>query len=489
MFLLLNLIKPLYGNGRSESKTLYESAILKTPIKVVERFDSFPSWTIEHHPERITNLKLWDNCLYFKSIHKIKNCINLKSVELYKFSNSRSLNRMLRVVSKNRYLENLYINYTFYDSWSDISKKIKIGRAIGKFANLKKLDIWGESNVVSISNGIGNLQTLQDLEIHSDTLKHLPSSIGKLRSLNQLEISCKNLQDLSMDFSSLQNLETLYIVSNSLRIYPKSISELSHLKYLRIGQSYESSLWETRINDGRVFPLLECDFSFEKMKELRRLNICGEVTELPAGFKNLKKINTLTIEQLDTLAEGIFNSDSLTFIALGIHYTKHLPAKIGELPRLQGAVFSDCVSLIGIDSMSQMPYPKYNKFPYFRFCNATKLQNLGGYGLGCASLEIYDNPYSNFTKILNEMQKKTASEHFCIDYESIEYGLPSNCSAFENIFYITIFFPNGYRGYNDDYTMRNKRTVPEMPTINLGKLKNQLRRQCRDEKGQRFYLE
>ncbi|KAI3793874.1 hypothetical protein L1987_36497 [Smallanthus sonchifolius] len=97
---------------------------------------------------------------------------------------------------------------------------------------LRKLTL--EGNIPDVPNELDQLECLEELNLWSAKIKHLPDSICNLIHLKILQLkSCWLLEQLPEDLGRLECLEELHLTDcMSLRVIPNSICEMKHLKCL-----------------------------------------------------------------------------------------------------------------------------------------------------------------------------------------------------------------------------------------------------------------
>lgn len=91
-----------------------------------------------------------------------------------------------------------------------------------------------ENDLSSLSGGgtFSDLNEIQVIDLHKNSLEKLPEDIGHLANLKTLYIQDNKLKQLPNSIGSLKNLQTLNISGNSLKEIPLSISGLVSLKTL-----------------------------------------------------------------------------------------------------------------------------------------------------------------------------------------------------------------------------------------------------------------
>ena len=107
------------------------------------------------------------------------------------------------------------------------------------FANnltsLKELIIY--SYLTSLPKSIGNLKSLEKLNIRFSRIKNLPESLGNLVSLKNLQLRENQLTSLPENIGNLVNLKDLNLNQNLVTFLPESIENLNSLENLDLGEN------------------------------------------------------------------------------------------------------------------------------------------------------------------------------------------------------------------------------------------------------------
>jgi len=114
---------------------------------------------------------------------------------------------------------------------SEIVDNFKAIRQNQKLTEIN-LKLYYDDNNLEFPEDITYLENLKTLEIHSLSLKSLPSSIKKLKNLENLLMNRCSLTDLPIEFGELNNLKKLDLSENQFSEFPEVISSLKNLEYL-----------------------------------------------------------------------------------------------------------------------------------------------------------------------------------------------------------------------------------------------------------------
>jgi Leucine-rich repeat (LRR) protein len=129
--------------------------------------------------------------------------------------------------------------------------------SFGNLQHLQGLDL-SYNHLSSLPESIGNLQNLQGLVLYNNNLSSLPESIGNLQNLQRLYLDNNNLSSLPESFGNLQNLEVLVLDNNNLSSLPESIGNLQNLKVLGLSGNTISTDTERRLK--AILPNCEVEF-------------------------------------------------------------------------------------------------------------------------------------------------------------------------------------------------------------------------------------
>ena len=86
---------------------------------------------------------------------------------------------------------------------------------IGDLTSLETLNL-GYSNIASLPRSIGNLKNLKTLYLHFSEITTLPDEIGCLTNLKDVDLRCHTLSTLPPTILNLKNLEHFHIIDESL---------------------------------------------------------------------------------------------------------------------------------------------------------------------------------------------------------------------------------------------------------------------------------
>ncbi|XP_023740042.3 disease resistance protein RPV1 [Lactuca sativa] len=199
---------------------------------------------------------------------------------------------------------------------------------------LRILDLSDSSMLRTLDLGLTpNLETLT-LE-GCKALVELSESICMSKHLKSVKLDrCLFLEKLPKDLGQLECLEELNLLSTMIKHLPDSISKLKHLRFLRL---YDSPFLEQLPEDlGLLECLEELNLSYTKIKHLPD-SICM--------LKHLKSLNLLGCRWLEKLPEDLGRLECLERIDLSYTKIKNLPNSICMLKHLKSLRLFRCGSL------------------------------------------------------------------------------------------------------------------------------------------------
>jgi Leucine-rich repeat (LRR) protein len=165
--------------------------------------------------------------------------------------------------------------------------------------SLKELRIGENSLTGILPSSISDLQSLEILDIHGNSITELPDSIGKLSNLKTLDVSGNRLS--SLPFEAIFDLPLVEILARKNRLsgalIPSNVTRMESLKTLEAANNALQSLTEASIE----FPALQTiDISNNRISALPAVSSWAQaitinvqenkISALPQGFTTLKKL-------------------------------------------------------------------------------------------------------------------------------------------------------------------------------------------------------
>ena len=174
--------------------------------------------------------------------------------------------------------------------------------SIGNLSSLQVLNL-SSNEISSLPDSIGNLSSLTSLNLHSNKLTDLPESIKKLNSLLTLSLSRNQFKKLPESIIKLGSLRELVISGNPFVSFPVLIFNLKNLRSLEVGYLQLSTIPE----------------SIKNLSSLQELSLYGnQLISLPDSIGDLKSLKELNLEsnRLTSLPESIYKLENLVKIRL-----------------------------------------------------------------------------------------------------------------------------------------------------------------------------
>jgi Leucine-rich repeat (LRR) protein len=163
---------------------------------------------------------------------------------------------------------------------STLSRQVTtLPETIGDLPSLERLEIRS-AYIDKLPDTIGSLKTLKELTITSHHLKQLPQTIGDLTSLMELTLNCASLECLPESLGQLIQLKKLTIFSDKIKKLPQTIGDLT-------------SLTELTLNCESLDCLPE---ALGKLVQLEWLSVTSNKTkQFPKSLVNLTHLRSLHI--------------------------------------------------------------------------------------------------------------------------------------------------------------------------------------------------
>ena len=213
---------------------------------------------------------------------------------------------------------------------------------------LKELDLSGsffiKSKLTSIPESIGNLTSLQLLDLHSTRISELPESIGNLTNLQSLDLSLTRISVLPECIGNLTNLQSLDLRNTRISALPKCIGYLTSLQSLDLSLTRISALPESI---GNLTSLQSLDLiltrisalpeSIGNLTSLQSLDLgktsIGGIPKSIRDLKSIKRLN-LSFTKISSLPDSIGYLTSLKRLDLSNTQLSEIPDSIGNLTKL-----------------------------------------------------------------------------------------------------------------------------------------------------------
>ncbi|KAG5514361.1 hypothetical protein RHGRI_035687 [Rhododendron griersonianum] len=235
----------------------------------------------------------------------------------------------------------------FLSSWIFRTKRVdSIGLSLSPLLGLSCLkELRMENcNLSCLPNEVGNLISLETLDLGKNNLRTLPDNICNLTRLKKLYLSDCDVSHLPSEIGRLIALEALILEGNSLLTFPDSICNLTRLKNLNLS---------------------DCDLShlpseIGQLISLQKLNLRGNnLLTLPDSICNLACLEVLLLPHCNVshLPDGIGMLSSLKWFDLKSNNVSILPNSFSDLASLEILSLSNCGRL---QSLPKLPASLYH---------------------------------------------------------------------------------------------------------------------------------
>ena len=202
--------------------------------------------------------------------------------------------------------------------------------------SLKSLNLSGCSKLVKLPKNLGNIETLEELDVSRTAITGLPLSTENLIGLTKLDLrDCKNLSSLPNGCYSSMSLKSLNLSGCSKLVkLPENLGNIEILEELDVSGTAITGL-----------PL-----SIEHLIGLIKLDLrdCKNLSSLPNicySSMSLKTLNLSGCPKLDELPKNLGEIEGLEELDLSGTAIMGLPSSIIHLKNLKVFSLSGCVVL------------------------------------------------------------------------------------------------------------------------------------------------
>ncbi|MFX1311763.1 MAG: leucine-rich repeat domain-containing protein [Promethearchaeota archaeon] len=198
---------------------------------------------------------------------------------------------------------------------------------IGQLTSLEILDLF-HTSISSLPETIGQLTSLQVLCLSRNQLASLPETIGQLTSLEKLELEDNQFESLPETIGQLTSLQELWLGGNQFESLPETLHLLTSLQVLCLSRNQLTSFPETI---GQLTSLKKLELEDNQFKSLPET--IGQLTSLQELW--------LGGNQLSSLPEALGSLLSLQFLSLADNQLTSFPETLGSLPSLQSLTLNN----------------------------------------------------------------------------------------------------------------------------------------------------
>ena len=225
--------------------------------------------------------------------------------------------------------------------------------ALGKLANLQRLDLGYNRLTGSIPSELGKLVNLQRLDLGDNELTgSIPSELGKLANLQWLSLSGNELTGpIPSDIGKLANLERLFLGGNELTgAIPSDMGKLANLEWLFLYDNQLTGpippalwklanlerLWLQRNRLTGPFPPELSHLADLEQLILSNNQLTGPVPVELVNLANLQRLDLGQNKLTGSIPVELVNLANLQRLGLGQNkLTGSIPVELGNLANLQ----------------------------------------------------------------------------------------------------------------------------------------------------------
>src|ERR1700678_4352916 len=117
-----------------------------------------------------------------------------------------------------------------------------IPKELGQLASLQRLDL-DNNQLHTIPKELGQLASLQILYLYNNKLQTIPKELGQLASLQTLDLHNNQLQTIPKELGQLASLQRLYLDNNQLQTIPKELGQLASLRYFQLDNNLKNVIF------------------------------------------------------------------------------------------------------------------------------------------------------------------------------------------------------------------------------------------------------
>jgi leucine-rich repeat protein SHOC2 len=251
-----------------------------------------------------------------------------------------------------------------------------VGYDLDKLIQIAIRDRYTEINLSGLQldvlpDTIGDIASLNILDLVNNNLTRLPHSIGNLRNLKRIDLGVNKLVEIPGSICNLTKLTKLNLVGHELITLPKNIGDMTNLTELNL---YNSKLCVLPNSIGNLTKLTKLSLERNNLTELPHsignlinltsINLTGnKIDDVPSSIGNLTKLTKLFLDNnnLTNLPESIGDMTDLTELHLQGNSLSTLPNSINNLTKLtrldlNGNQLSD---LSMLENLSNLQYVRF----------------------------------------------------------------------------------------------------------------------------------
>ena len=280
-----------------------------------------------------------------KCLKSLPNKISLEALEIFDLGGCSRLEKFPKIVENIPRLSKLYFNKTPIEDLPllmehvvglieldprDCKKISSPSNACCSLISLKIVTLSGCSKIDEFPKNLGNLESLEELNVSGTAIKALPTSIKLLKNLKVLSLhGCEGLSPKSLNvlisFQRRRSLDPMVMLEQSLSDFcswTKLDLSFCNLQTIPDDIGYLSSLLELNLA-GNYFVCLPKSMIQLSNLEILMLNFCTSLRSLPKlplkieviGARCCTSLETLSIRPEDEFVLGLDLTNCVKLIA------------------------------------------------------------------------------------------------------------------------------------------------------------------------------
>lgn len=232
-----------------------------------------------------------------------------------------------------------------YDDADGVLRPLELGLQYWRGGRLVAL-LLGEDRYGSFGYGlsvlpasVGDLDALEELDLHANHLTALPDAIGGLRSLRVLRLQRNALEAIPPSIASLRELRELVVGENALREVTTAIGGLTALEELHLNDNPLAALPEAVGLLPRL-RVLNVSHGRDPARPAAPAPLASSESEAPGTRLAALPRSFDVLPALDTLHVA----GNRLFCSGGVPDPGLAPVRVrdGSIPRLHGLLVQDC---------------------------------------------------------------------------------------------------------------------------------------------------
>ncbi|XP_039165125.1 disease resistance protein RPV1 isoform X5 [Eucalyptus grandis] len=348
---MMEKLEDIYGVGCRQLEVIPSDIVGLPSLQILKLTET----RVENVPKLLQSLilKLTETCV--ENVPKLLQSLVAARLKILDLSDCRML-KETPVLSAFLSLEKLILK--------ECKMLTKLSDSIGMLKYLVELDV-SHTSIVELPNSIVNLKSLKVLKINGCCMQKLPDCIGMMEKLKEIYgEGCRQVEVISSDIVGLPCLQILKLTKTRVENVPKLLQSLvaTRLKVLDL-------------SDCRMLKETSELFAFLSLEKLN-LKGCTMLTKLCDSIGMLKYLVKLDVSHtsIEELPNSIVNLKNLKVLKIDGSFIQKLPDAIGMMEKLEKIYGEGCRQLEMIPSdIVRLPSLQILKLTETRVENVPKL--------------------------------------------------------------------------------------------------------------------